>query len=200
MRRPGRPGTHTFPSEQNLRGVVLVEGPSDQAAVVTLARRSGRDLAGEGISVVAMGGAQAIGRFWDAFGPQGRDIVRGGLCDVAEESHFRRGLEGDGHGLPLTRESMEALGFFVCTVDLEDEMIRALGTAIVERIVADQAELDAFRTFQRQPAWRGKPIQAQLGRFIGTRSGRKIRYGRLLAEALDPTQVPRPLHRLLMRM
>ncbi len=29
MRRPGLPGTHTLPSEQDLRGAVLVEGPSD---------------------------------------------------------------------------------------------------------------------------------------------------------------------------
>lgn len=192
-----RPGAHSLPPEQDLRGVVLVEGPSDQAAVLTLARRAGRDLAGERISVVAMGGAQAIGRYWAAYGPQGRDIVRGGLCDVAEESHFRRGLQRGGPGGPVTDAGMEALGFFVCTVDLEDELIRALGTATVEQIIAEQAESDAFGTFQRQPAWRGKPIQEQLGRFIGTRSGRKIRYGSLLVEALDLTQVPRPLHGLL---
>jgi hypothetical protein len=34
-------------------------------------------------------------------------------------------------------------------------------------------------------------------RFIGTRSGRKIRYGRLLVDALDLTRVPRPLQRVL---
>jgi len=31
----------------------------------------------------------------------------------------------------------------------------------------------------------------------GTRSGRKSRYARLLAEAVDPARVPRPLERLL---
>jgi hypothetical protein len=34
-------------------------------------------------------------------------------------------------------------------------------------------------------------------RFIGTRSGRKNRYGRLLVDALDLTRVPRPLERVL---
>jgi hypothetical protein len=32
-----------------------------------------------------------------------------------------------------------------------------------------------------------------LRRFLGTKKGRKIRYGRLLVEALDPEQVPAPI-------
>jgi hypothetical protein len=32
---------------------------------------------------------------------------------------------------------------------------------------------------------------------MGTRSGRKVRYGRLLVEALDLAAVPRPLERVL---
>jgi hypothetical protein len=40
-------------------------------------------------------------------------------------------------------------------------------------------------------------VEAQLRRFIGTRSGRKLRYARLLAGALDLGHVPRPLDRLL---
>jgi hypothetical protein len=32
---------------------------------------------------------------------------------------------------------------------------------------------------------------------MGTRSGRKIRYGHILAAALDPAQVPSPLASLL---
>jgi len=42
--------------------VVLVEGMSDQAAVQTLAERSGRDLRRDGVFVVPMGGATNIGR------------------------------------------------------------------------------------------------------------------------------------------
>ena len=48
---------------ESLSGVVLVEGVSDQGAVEALAERYGRDLDAEGIAVVAMGGAQAIGSF-----------------------------------------------------------------------------------------------------------------------------------------
>ena len=32
---------------------------------------------------------------------------------------------------------------------------------------------------------------------MGTRSGRKVRYGHILAAALDPARVPRPLAGLL---
>ena len=43
----------------------------------------------------------------------------------------------------------------------------------------------------------GRTIEAQLRRFIGTRSGRKIAYARLLVDALELTRVPRPLDHLL---
>ena len=74
--------------------VVLVEGMSDQAAVQTLAERSGRDLRGEGVFVVPMGGATNIGHFVDLFGPGGFGVRLAGLCDQGEERDFRRGLDG----------------------------------------------------------------------------------------------------------
>jgi len=40
--------------------VVLVEGERDKAAVETLADRRGRDLAAEGVEVVAMGGVIGV--------------------------------------------------------------------------------------------------------------------------------------------
>jgi hypothetical protein len=55
----------------SIRAVVLVEGISDQRALEALAERRGRDLDVEGVSVVAMGGAQAIGRFLELCGPRG---------------------------------------------------------------------------------------------------------------------------------
>jgi hypothetical protein len=92
---------------------------------------------------------------------------------------------------------MEALGFFVCTADLEDELIRALGTDAVERVIEAQGDLRSFRVFQRQPAQQGRSPQRQLRRFMGTRSGRKSQYARLLVGALEPSRVPRPLDRVL---
>ena len=76
-------------------------------------------------------------------------------------------------------------------------MIRSLGPPVVERLIEAEGELASFLTFGRQPAQRGRAPQQQLRRFIGARSGRKVRYGRVLAGALDLTRVPRPLDRVL---
>jgi len=179
------------------QAVVLVEGISDQVALQALAARRGRDLAAAGIAVVPMGGARNIRRFLELFGPRGLDVGLAGLCDAREEADFRRALERAGLGANLSRADMEALGFYVCVADLEDELIRCLGAAVVEQVVEAQGELGSFRTFQQQPAWQGRSSQAQLRRFIGTHSGRKIRYARLLVDALQLTSVPRPLDRVL---
>ncbi|MFK3983316.1 ATP-dependent endonuclease [Micromonospora sp. NPDC050397] len=180
-----------------LRTVVLVEGVSDRSAVEALAERRDRDLVDEGVCVLSMGGAMSVGRFLRLFGPDGLTVEVRGLCDEAEEGYFRRGLEQAGFGDALTRDAMEALGFHVCVADLEDELIRALGTAGVERVFAAEGDLERFRLFQNQPAQRDRPIGRQLRRFMGTTSGRKARYGAALVHALDPDRVPPPLDRLL---
>jgi hypothetical protein len=171
------------------RAVLLVEGYSDQIAVETLAARQGLDLARDGVLVLPIGGAQAVVRFLERFA----GVRVGGLCDVGEEEVFRRGLERAGHGAKLTRSEMEQLGFFVCVVDLEDELIRALGPASVEAVVDAQGDLGSFRTLQKQPAWRGQPLAEQLRRFMGSGGRRKLHYAMLLVEALPLDQVPRPL-------
>jgi hypothetical protein len=173
--------------------VVLVEGRSDQVALEALAARRGRDLDAEGVSIVAMGGVTNIARFLAQLGPHGLDVRLAGLCDAGEEAAVRRGLERAGFGDGLSRVAMESLGFYVCEVDLEDELIRSLGTTAVERVVEACGELSSFRTLQKQPAQRGRTHHQQLHRFMGTRGGRKIRYARLLVDALDLSRVPRPL-------
>ena len=179
------------------RAVVLVEGISDQVALEALAARRGRDLAGQGVRIVPIGGAQAIGRYLEHFGPRGLDVQLAGLCDLGEAPDFQRGLERAGLGAGLTRERMEALGFFVCDADLEDELIRALGVEVVEQVASEQRELGSFRTFQKQPAQQGKTPEQQLRRWLGNR---KIRYARLLVDALDLARVPRPLDLVLARV
>lgn len=177
--------------------VVLVEGVSDQLALEALARRRGRDLDAERVSIMPIGGATNIGRFLAEFGPQGSDATLAGLCDAAEEGDFRRGLERAGLGANLTREDMERLGFYVCVADLEDELIRSLGAAAVELVIDAQGELELFRTFQNQPQWRERTHDQQLRRFFGTHRGRKIQSAASLVDALDLVRVPRPLDRVL---
>ena len=179
------------------RAVVIVEGISDKVALEALAERRGRDLDAERVSIVPIGGAQAIGRFLDLFGPQGLNLRLAGLCDAAEEGEFQRALERAGLGSDLTRADMEGLGFYVCVADLEEELIRALGAAAVEAVVEAHGDLGPFRTLQKQPAWQERPIEEQLRRFMGSGGRRKIRYARFLVEALDLSRVPRPLDGVL---
>lgn len=179
------------------RTVVLVEGVSDQVALEALAARRGRRLDAEGVSIVPMGGATNIGSFLDLFGPAGLNVRLAGLCDAAEVGDFQRGLERAGLGSSLTRADMEQRGFYVCVADLEDELIRSLGAVAVEQVIDALGDLESLRTFQKQPAWRGRTKEEQLRRFFGTRGGRKIQSAALLVNALDLTQVPRPLDRLL---
>jgi hypothetical protein len=179
------------------QAIVLVEGMSDQLALEALATRRGHNLNAQGISIVAIGGATNIGSFLTRYGPKGLGLRLAGLCDAAEEGDFRRGLERAGLGAKLTRAEMERLGFYVCIADLEDELIRALGPAVVEQVVDAQGELAAFRTFQHQPEWRGRTNDEQLRRFFGTKGGRKIQSAAVLVEALDLDRVPRPLDRVL---
>ena len=177
--------------------VILVEGVSDQSAIEALAARQGRNLGREGVFVVPMGGATNITSFLDLFGPRGLRARLAGLCDEGEEHVFRHGLARAGLHPGPARRDLERLGFYVCVADLEDEMIRSLGAAAVEQLISAQGELASFRTFCRQPAQRDRTREQQLRRFMGTRAGRKIHYGQVLAGALDLTRVPRPLDRVL---
>lgn len=188
----------TAPTAETLsaRAAVLVEGVSDQLALEALARRRGRDLAAEGVSVIAMRGATNIARFLDRLGPRGSGLRLAGLYDVGEEVDFKRALEAS-FGAELTRAGMERLGFYACVVDLEDELIRSLGVEAAESVLEAQGDLAAFRTFQNQPDWRARDHAEQLRRFMGTKGGRKIQTAARLVEALDLAHVPRPLDEVL---
>ena len=154
--------------------VILVEGITDRIALEAVAAKLGLDLAAPGIEIVPIGGAQAIRRAAAHF--DGERVV--GLCDAGEERWFRRVL-GD--------------AAFVCTADLEDELIRALGPAGVEEVAAVQGDLETFRNFQQQPAWRGRPVDAQLRRWLQASDGRNKRYPPLLVAALQLNEIPAPL-------
>ena len=171
----------------HVSAVVVVEGVSDQIAIEALAERRGIDFAAARIRVVPLGGAHGIGAFLEQLGPRTDGPKLVGLCDAGEESVFRQALERAGLGSDL----------YVCVADLEDELIRALGAAAVEEIVRANGDLHRFRTLQQMPAWRGRATAEQLRRFMGSGAGRKIRYARLLIDALDLERVPRPLDGVL---
>lgn len=166
-----------------IRCAVLVEGRSDAVAVAVLAERLGRDLEAEGAIVIPMGGAMSIARFYRVVGPPGLGWPVVGLCDAGERAHFDQLLAPE--------------NVFACERDLEEELIRALGVDGVEAVLDGQGDLVRFRTFQKQPAQRGRSAEAQLHRFFGSVGGRKERYARALVGALRLEAVPDPLGSLL---
>ena len=179
---------------EKARAVVLVEGISDKVALEALATRRGWDLVAEGVAVVPIGGAQAIGRFLRAYSHERSSARLAGLCDAGEERDFRLALERTGFGHDLRRADMERLGFYVCEADLEDELTRAVGPAGMERVLAEQGDLRAFRTYQKQPAHRARSTEEQLRGFL---NNWKIQFAASLVDALDLDRVPRPLDRVL---
>ncbi|GEN80507.1 hypothetical protein N867_05725 [Actinotalea fermentans ATCC 43279 = JCM 9966 = DSM 3133] len=194
---PSRPHTAgvtdagTAPAQ---RWRVLVEGASDAAAVTTLAARLGRDLTG--IAVVPMQGITNLRTHLRAAAADG--LPAAGLYDAAEERVVRRTLV-DLHSAALDPAALDpaAHHLFRCERDLEDELIRACTTDGVLDLLAERHDLDRFRAFQRQPFQRTRPLDAQLRRFIGTASGRKIAYGSLLAAVVPLERTPTPIRRLL---
>ncbi|SEE63357.1 TOPRIM nucleotidyl transferase/hydrolase domain-containing protein [Ruania alba] len=209
-----------------MRAVVLVEGRSDQAALLALASSRGLDLRAAGVLIRPIGGAtnirRALADLLDAPHPDGvahhllsahlpgapqagrttvhqearlrrRALTIAGLCDAAEAGFYSRAVADREGAAELDRAAMEARGFFVCSEDLEDELIRALDVDGVLAVLEQNGDLAAFRTFTHQPAQRERPITAQLHRFLGTQSGRKIAYAADLTRALGPDRAPRPL-------
>jgi hypothetical protein len=164
-----------------MKAVVLVEGESDRIAVETLAARRGRDLAAEGVAVIAVGGAHALER---ALRTLEAERVAG-LYDRGEETAVRRGLD---------RAGVTPHGFFACDPDLEGELVRALGPERMLQLVEERGQLAAFRTYQRQPEKRSLSLEAQLHGWL---HNWKVRYAAALVDALDLDRVPPPLDGVL---
>lgn len=173
-------GAGPVPPPASVGAAVLVEGASDRAAVLAAARVLDRDLAGDGVAVLPMGGAMSVRRYVGLLGASGSGLRLRGLCDAGEVRFFERA-------------GLAAEAIAVCRPDLEGELIQALGVAGVEEILADEGDLRLFRMFQQQPAQRGRPTAHQLHRFLGTTSGRKEQYGRALTAALTADALPEPL-------
>jgi hypothetical protein len=190
--------------------VVLVEGRSDVTALNVLLRRAGVTGIDE-VRLVDMGGATNIRRQMELFTTGGRARRILGLCDAHEEPVFARVLADTGvplesaatgvdrsaspgrRPIPPIRAGMARYGFQVCDTDLEDELIRALGTARVLEILADLGLARGFERFGEQLAWRNATVHARLHRFAGVASGHKERVAGALAAAVPWPALGPPL-------
>src|SRR4051812_8055271 len=136
-----------------------------------------------------MHGVTNVGRFLSEV--EGGVAVLG-LCDSPERRFVARALRRRGHPVE-SDDDLARWGFEVCHRDLEDELVRALGTERVLAVLDELGERERFRAFQRQPQWRGRDVADQLRRFAGTHSGRKALLAERLAAALEPGTEPPPL-------
>ena len=163
--------------------IILVEGISDQIALETMADRLGRDLRAEAIVVLPIGGAHAVRNLVAEIGD--RDGLRvSGLVDEAEAELFAAAADGAPH--------FAADRIHVCVRDLEDELIRAVDRSVFEALLADEGDLQAFRTLQKQPSWRDQPFEAQMHRWLRSISGRPNRYADRVLRCPD-ARLPAPL-------
>jgi hypothetical protein len=176
-----------------VRTIVLVEGVTDELALTLAARRSGRDLKAEGVSVVLINGAHAISRFLRQLAAEEPGAKLAGLYDEGEEEVIRAALERAGYGPNLDRSQLEGVGFFACIADLEDELIRAASETDLSRLVELEGDAQPWRTFRNQHAWHGRPVDQQFRRFIRSLSERNSRLvmGRIGAEPAGDIASPR---------
>ena len=177
--------------------VVLVEGESDRRALLALASRLGLDLTATGATVIPMHGVTNLRHHLAELDRRSMPPRLLGLYDIGEAATVGRMLASAGRPGAASSADLEAQGFFACSLDLEDELIRAAGPAAVEAVLAVHHDLARFRVFQRQPAQRERPIEAQLHRFAGTAAGRKTWFAADVVEVLPLDRVPRGMARLL---
>jgi hypothetical protein len=179
--------------------VVLLEGPSDVAAVRAVAAAYGVTDDAHRYRLVDMGGVTNIRRHVLASRAGSAPVRVIGMCDAGEAQYLVRALRIEGDGIHL-EASLADRGFSVCDADLEDELIRAAGPERVLSVLGRLGLQGRLATFRRQPAWRDRPVHEQLHRFAGTTSGRKTLLAGALAEDLAPSEVPAPLRRLVAAM
>lgn len=180
-----------------MRTIVLVEGVTDALALTLAARRLGRDLEAEGVTVVPINGAHAMNRVLQRLSAEEPTARVAGLYDAGEEHVIQSALERAGQGPNLDRRGLEEIGFFACSADLEDELIRAAGAANLTRLIERERDVQPWHSFRTQRAWRDRPLEHQFRRFIRSVSDRNSRYIRAIVETMDPQRLPRPIRLLL---
>ncbi|MGL5817469.1 MAG: hypothetical protein ACRCYR_07895, partial [Phycicoccus sp.] len=176
------------------RVVVLLEGPSDVAAVQVLASARGLDPATECYRLADMRGVTNVGRHLAEASASGIRVL--GLCDAGEAHVVVTALRRAGtavHG----PDDLPSAGFRVCRRDLEDELLRAVTPERALAALDAHGLAERFATFAQQPTWTGRPLADQLRRFAGAGSGRKVLLAEALAGLLDETSTPPPLAALL---
>lgn len=175
------------------RRVAFVEGITDYQTVRVIAATLGRHLDAEGIAVVALDGAASLTTFLQIMGPEGLELAVGGICDADYEADWCSYLTAA--GLPASnRQDLNALGFYVSDLDLEDELVTALGTTAAQLVFANDGATQRFQNYSGQPAHKGKSLHEQVRGFAQTK---KVYWTPRLAAAVTAASVPTSIKDLL---
>lgn len=177
--------------------VVLLEGASDVAAVRAVAAADEVDLTTT--RLVDLGGVTNIRQVLRQWRQRAPEVEIVGMCDAGETRFVERAIAAEGAAV-RDASDLAAYGFFVCHADLEEELIRALGSAAALEVVTRLGLGGKFATLRQQPAWQERPVADQLHRFCGVASGRKELLAGALAAALTAEQVPEPIRLLIDRV
>lgn len=199
LRVPGLPRLRPMVdlTASDARTVCLLEGVSDVAAVRTLMDSQGIDPSP--VQLVSLDGATNVGRVLQEIRLLRGDVDVVGLVDQNEAHAAVKALTAD--GLPVQDATdLPMYGFFVCSSDLEDELLRALGPEQARDALVDAGLGGKLEALQNQAPWDERPLAEQLHRFCGAASGRKERAAGILAGALAEDEVPEPLAMLLDRL
>ncbi|MTD43641.1 AAA family ATPase [Conexibacter sp. W3-3-2] len=173
--------------------VLFVEGASDLLALRVIARTIGVDLDARGVAVISLDGAGLLSTYLRLLGPQGLDIAVSGLCDLDAEADWIAKLAGA--GLTVTdRASFNTAGFFVCDLDLEAELVRAVGAHQVEAVINAEGASHQLAAFCALPGNTGLSRDDQLAGFLRKA---KTRWAPLVSALVTSTNVPSPIHDLL---
>src|SRR5215210_2597317 len=95
---------------------------------------------------------------------RGRDLEAEGVAIVA--------MGGFGNLPRLLEHQRDVRLAGLYDVGEERHFLRAVGPDRMERVLAENGELRAFRTYQKQPAHRARPLEEQLYGFMWNRKQR----------------------------
>ena len=175
------------------RTVIFAEGPSDYLALHAAADVLSVDLDARGAAVVSLQGASLLSIYLTLLGPNGLDLSLCGLCDLDAESEWRAKLQAVGLNA-TSRAALNSQGFYVCDIDLEDELIRAHGSTAVQSIIALEGEARKFSAFASQLPNRSLTLSEQLTEFVRKS---KTRWSPKLVSELSAASMPSPLRDVL---
>ncbi len=179
------------------RKFVLLEGVSDVAALTAVAETRGVNL--DNVDLIDLGGVTNVRRELIELHRGSVDLEVLGLCDAPEVRFVEQALNETGRSV-RDASDLPTYGFFVCHADLEEELIRALGTDHAVAVIEQLGLATKLATLRQQPAWQERPLAEQLHRFCGVASGRKELLAGALAGALESDDIPEPLDALLGRL